>query len=173
MRELLWKMGKICSHLENKTFFFLFRRHTAHEIWRQMQTSKLQSPYNKIATELLKKGECSIWAEAICLCYRAFLPLETIIMGLAFLLLDFYTKLSLRKTEVIQNKAKLTCTTIYSLDCGHRVIFPLLFSISAVAFGGNSVICGSGLLTPWLVIKKSFINNRIYYVGAIFFRGDR
>lgn len=42
-------------------------------------------------------------------------------MGLAFLLLDFYTKLSLRKTEFVQNKVKLACATIYSLDCGHRV----------------------------------------------------
>lgn len=42
-------------------------------------------------------------------------------MGLAFLLLDFYTKLSLRKTELIQKKVKLTAT-VYSLDCGHGVI---------------------------------------------------
>lgn len=42
-------------------------------------------------------------------------------MGLAFLLLDFHTKLSLRKIELIQNKVKLTAT-VYSLDCGHGVI---------------------------------------------------
>lgn len=51
--------------------------------------------------------------------------------------------------------------------------FPLLCSISSVAFGENSGICGSGLLTLWLVIIKSFINNRIYYIGTIFLWGGR
>lgn len=46
-------------------------------------------------------------------------------MALAFLLLDFYTKLSLRKIELIQNKVQLTCATMYSLDCSHRVIISI------------------------------------------------
>lgn len=38
--------------------------------------------------------------------YKAFIPLESIIIGLALLFLDFYTKLALRKTELIQNNVK-------------------------------------------------------------------
>jgi len=42
------------------------------------------------------------------LCHKAFIPLESVITGLAFLLLDFYRKLSLRKIELIQNNVKIT-----------------------------------------------------------------
>lgn len=61
-----------------------------------MQTSKLKSPYSKIAAELFKKGGVQHTKRThLSLRYKAFIPLESIITGLAFLLLDFYTKLSL------------------------------------------------------------------------------
>lgn len=46
-------------------------------------------------------------------------------MALAFLLLDFYTKLSLRKIELIQNKVELTWAATYSLECSHGVVISI------------------------------------------------